>query len=82
MSASTFSLTDDQRSFRDIMRKFCDDQIAPHASEYDKAASYPWKSFEACKKMELSALGIPEEFGGAGADHVTQAIMVEELARA
>jgi len=31
--------------------------------------------------MELPALGIPVEYGGAGADHVTQAIMVEELAR-
>ena len=31
--------------------------------------------------MELPALGIPAEYGGAGADHVTQAIAVEELAR-
>src|SRR5438874_1974229 len=31
--------------------------------------------------MELPALGIPVEYGGSGADHVTQAIMVEELAR-
>jgi alkylation response protein AidB-like acyl-CoA dehydrogenase len=31
--------------------------------------------------MELPALGIPEEYGGAGADNVTQAVMVEELAR-
>jgi alkylation response protein AidB-like acyl-CoA dehydrogenase len=31
--------------------------------------------------MEVPALGIPADYGGAGADHVTQAIMVEELAR-
>ena len=31
--------------------------------------------------MELPALGIPEEYGGSGADHVTQAVMVEELSR-
>jgi alkylation response protein AidB-like acyl-CoA dehydrogenase len=31
--------------------------------------------------MELPALGLPPAYGGAGADHVTQAIMVEELAR-
>jgi alkylation response protein AidB-like acyl-CoA dehydrogenase len=31
--------------------------------------------------MELPALGIPEAYGGAGADHVTQAIAVEELSR-
>src|SRR5438046_6180354 len=32
--------------------------------------------------MGLTGLGIPEAYGGQGADHVTQAIMVEELSRA
>jgi alkylation response protein AidB-like acyl-CoA dehydrogenase len=31
--------------------------------------------------MELPGLGMPEEYGGAGADHVTQAVMIEEMAR-
>ena len=31
--------------------------------------------------MELPALGVPTEYGGAGADHVTQAVMIEEVAR-
>ena len=55
--------------------------MAPHAAEVDRNAEFPWKSFEACKEMELPALGIPEAYGGAGADTVTQAIVVEELAR-
>ena len=33
------------------------------------------------KAMDLPALGLPEQYGGSGADHVTQAIMVEELSR-
>jgi len=74
-------ITDVQRQFRDTLRQFCDERIAPHAAEADRNAAYPWPSFEACREMELPALGIPEEYGGAGADHVTQAIMVEELAR-
>jgi alkylation response protein AidB-like acyl-CoA dehydrogenase len=81
MDAPTFSLTDTQRQFRDTLRQFCEEQVAPHATEADRSATYPWKSFEACRRMELPALGIPEAYGGAGADHVTQAIMVEELAR-
>ncbi len=76
-----FDLTQEQRAFRDMMRSFVDAQIAPHAAEYDKAQEYPWKSFEACKSIELPSLGIPEAYGGAGADMVTQAIMAEELAR-
>jgi len=77
----TFALTDVQREFRETMRRFCEERIAPNAAEADRSGTYPWKSFEACRELELPALGIPAEYGGAGADMVTQAIMAEELAR-
>jgi alkylation response protein AidB-like acyl-CoA dehydrogenase len=75
------TLSDEQREFRAVMRQFCEDKVAPHAAEVDEAAEFPWETFHACVSMELPALGIPEEYGGSGADHVTQAIMVEELSR-
>jgi alkylation response protein AidB-like acyl-CoA dehydrogenase len=78
---STFDLTDEQRLFRDTMKTFVDERIAPNAAEADRTASYPWKSFEACRELELPSLAIPTEYGGAGADNVTQAIMAEEVAR-
>ena len=81
MSTQPFALSDVQREFRQTLRSFCEEKIAPHAAEVDRDAAFPWKSFDACKEMELPALGIPEAYGGAGADHVTQAIMVEELSR-
>jgi alkylation response protein AidB-like acyl-CoA dehydrogenase len=81
VSTQTFALTDVQREFRETLRTFCEGKVAPHAAEVDRKAEFPWESFEACKEMELPALGIPEAYGGAGADHVTQAIAVEELAR-
>ncbi|MBW3615309.1 MAG: acyl-CoA dehydrogenase family protein [Actinobacteria bacterium] len=74
-------LTDEQRQFREVLRHFAEDKIAPRASEVDLRAEYDWANFEACRAMELPALGIPVDYGGGGADHVTQAIMVEELAR-
>jgi alkylation response protein AidB-like acyl-CoA dehydrogenase len=81
VSTSTFALNDVQRDFRQAMRTFSEEKVAPNAAEADRNAEFPWKSFEACKEMELPALGIPEAYGGAGADSVTQAIAVEELAR-
>lgn len=81
METSPFSLTETQRHFREALRQFCEQRIAPHAGEADRRAEYPWKSFAACKEMELPALGLPEAYGGAGADHVTQAVAIEELAR-
>jgi alkylation response protein AidB-like acyl-CoA dehydrogenase len=77
----SFELTPEQRQFRDMMRGFVDERIAPWASEYDRSAEFPWESFKACRELELPSLGIPELYGGAGADMVTQAIMAEELAR-
>ena len=77
----SFDLTTEQRSFRDVMRAFVDERIAPHAARYDRDQEFPRDSFDACVAMELPALGVPEAYGGAGADMVTQAIMAEELAR-
>ncbi|MFZ1063405.1 MAG: acyl-CoA dehydrogenase family protein [Acidimicrobiales bacterium] len=77
----SFDLTSEQRAFRDVMRTFVDERIAPNAARYDREQTYPQDSFDACVEMELPSLGVPEAYGGAGADMVTQAIMAEELAR-
>jgi alkylation response protein AidB-like acyl-CoA dehydrogenase len=75
------SLTEEQHEFRTAMRAFAEDRIAPRAAEVDARGEYSWDNFKDCLSMDLPGLGIPEEYGGSGADHVTQAIAVEELAR-
>jgi alkylation response protein AidB-like acyl-CoA dehydrogenase len=76
-----FALSDTHSQFRSAVRQLAEERIAPHAAEVDRDAAFPWDGFKASVEMELPALGIPVAYGGAGADHVTQAIMVEELAR-
>ena len=76
-----FTLSDTHRQFRDTLRKFAEDRVAPNAAAADRDSAYPQASFDACREMELPALGIPEAYGGAGADMITQAIMAEEIAR-
>jgi alkylation response protein AidB-like acyl-CoA dehydrogenase len=76
------TLTDEQREFRATLRQLCEDKIVPRAAEVDERGEFPWESYQACVEMELPALGLPVEYGGHGADHVTQAIMVEEISRA
>jgi alkylation response protein AidB-like acyl-CoA dehydrogenase len=76
-----FGLTESQRDFRDTMRRFAEERIAPQAAEADRDATFPKASFDACVELELPALGLPAEYGGAGADTVSQAIMAEEVAR-
>jgi alkylation response protein AidB-like acyl-CoA dehydrogenase len=81
MPTQPMTLTDEQQQFRDVLRKFSEERIAPRAAETDEKEAYDWESFKAICEMELPALGVPEAYGGSGADLVTQAIAAEELAR-
>ena len=76
-----FTLSDTHREFRASLRKFAEDRVAPNAAAADRDSAFPQASFDACRELELPALGIPEAYGGAGADMVTQAIAAEEIAR-
>jgi alkylation response protein AidB-like acyl-CoA dehydrogenase len=76
-----YALADTHKQFRSAVRHMCEERIAPHAAQVDQDAAFPWDGFKASVEMELPTLGLPVRYGGAGADHVTQAIMVEELAR-
>ena len=77
----TFVLSEEQRAFRDVLKGFVDERVAPHAARYDRDQEFPQESWDACVDMGLPSLWIPEQFGGAGADMVTQAVVAEELAR-
>src|SRR5262245_3138270 len=74
-------LTPEQEELRETFRRFAEREIAPHAAEADERAEYPWKSFEAFRSSGFVRLPYPEEFSGDGADTVTYALMVEEIAR-
>jgi alkylation response protein AidB-like acyl-CoA dehydrogenase len=63
------------------MRSFVDQRVAPNAARYDREQLFPQQSWDACVEIDLPALWVPEEYGGAGADVVTQAVVAEELAR-
>jgi alkylation response protein AidB-like acyl-CoA dehydrogenase len=74
-------LTDEQLELRATFRRFAEREIAPHAAEADERSEYPWKSFAAYRDSGFVALAYPEEYGGDGADTVTYAMFVEEMAR-
>ena len=76
-----FELSDEQRLLRDTVREFARAEVAPVAEELDRTKAFP---YELVAKMgELGLMGIPfeEEYGGGGADTLSYALCVEELAR-
>ena len=77
----SITLAQEQKEFRAAIRQLAEERIAPRAAELDATGDFPWDSFKDCVAMELTGLNIAPEYGGSGADHVTQAVMIEELAR-
>ncbi len=77
-----FELTEEQKLIKDTVRKFADEVIVPVARENDINEHFP---LEILKKMApLGLLGgpIPEEYGGAGLDFISDGIIFEEIGKA
>ncbi len=81
MTDSTFTTSPEHEEFRSAVRRFAEDKIAPHAAEADEKEQYPWPSFEAYRDTGFVGVQFPEEYGGQGGDPVTNAILIEEVAR-
>ncbi len=77
-----FDLTEEQRAIRDAVHDFAENEIVPRAGEIDKTDEFPADIFAKMAKQGLMGLHIPEQYGGAGADTIAQALAVEEIARA
>ena len=76
-----FDLTEEQKMIQDTIRKFADEEIAPVASENDKKAHFPRDLFEKLAALGFMGTPIPEEYGGAGFDFISHAIVAEEIGR-
>ena len=77
-----FALSEEHEALRESVRALADDKIAPRAAEIDRTGEFPWDVYEALVKADLQAVHIPEAYGGAGADAIATAIVIEEVARA
>jgi alkylation response protein AidB-like acyl-CoA dehydrogenase len=73
--------TDIQKDITEMVRQFVDEQIIPHAEEYDAEDKFPEPIVEQMKELGLFGVTIPEEYGGMGLDLTTYAMIVEELSR-
>ncbi|MBV9282854.1 MAG: acyl-CoA dehydrogenase [Chloroflexi bacterium] len=73
-------LTDDQRMIRDAVRDFARGEVAPRADEIDRTGAFPADLVRKAAQLDLLGIVVPEEYGGAGLDHVCFALFVEEIA--
>ncbi|WP_066968867.1 acyl-CoA dehydrogenase family protein [Rhizorhabdus dicambivorans] len=75
-------LSETQSAIRDAVRAFAQDRIRPRSQAFEAAAGYPDGLFEELAGLGLLGMVAPEAVGGAGADYVSYALSLIEIAAA
>ncbi|MCW5729405.1 MAG: acyl-CoA dehydrogenase family protein [Alphaproteobacteria bacterium] len=73
--------TGEHEEFRGHVRKFVEREILPHREEWEKAGQISRDAWLKAGEAGLLCPTMPEEYGGAGADRLYSAVIIEELAR-
>jgi len=77
-----FALSDEQTMVREAVRDFARDVVAPRAAEIDQTGEFPMGQFRQAGELGFAGVAVPEEFGGAGMDTLSYAIVIEEVSKA
>ena len=81
-SFDLFQLPDEHASLRTAIRALSEKEIAPYAADVDENARFPAGGARGAQSRRAStAVHVPEEYGGQGADAVATCIVIEEVAR-
>jgi len=73
-------LTPDQIMIRDAVRDFAQQELWPHAAQWDKEHSFPHEVHKGLAALGAYGICVPEELGGAGLNYLTLALVLEEIA--
>jgi alkylation response protein AidB-like acyl-CoA dehydrogenase len=76
-----FELNEEQRMFRDIVRRFAETELRPRAREIDELAQFPSDLLPKMAQLGLLSMAIPEQFGGMELDALSTAVAIEEISR-
>jgi alkylation response protein AidB-like acyl-CoA dehydrogenase len=76
-----FELTDEQRAIGALAAEIAQREIAPYVAQWDREHVFPRELYAKLNDAGIMGILVPEEYGGAGADYVSYALAIEELAR-
>ncbi len=80
-SARAFDVTPEQRAVGDLAREIALREIAPNVAAWDRGHVFPRALYTTLGDAGIMGIIVPEKYGGAGADYVSYALAIEELAR-
>ncbi len=73
-------LTQDQEMIREAVRAFAQEQLWPHAAQWDRQRTFPKAAHQGLAALGAYGICVPEALGGAGLDYVTLSLVLEEIA--
>jgi butyryl-CoA dehydrogenase len=73
-------LTEDQQMIRDAVRAFAQQELWPNAARWDRERSFPREAHAGLAALGAYGICVPDEYGGAGLDYLTLALVLEEIA--
>ncbi len=76
-----FDLNEEQIDIRDTVRRFSEQELTPHAEEWDETHHFPRTVYTKMAELGLMGMTTPEEFGGTQLSRLAAALVYEELAR-
>ncbi|HEV2420503.1 MAG TPA: acyl-CoA dehydrogenase [Candidatus Acidoferrales bacterium] len=75
-------LTEEQSLLQRTVRDFAESEVKPLAKELDETGRFPRETFRQAAELGLTGVAVSEQYGGAGMDHISYAIVIEEISRA
>jgi butyryl-CoA dehydrogenase len=75
------ALTEEQQLLQKSVREFAESEVKPLAKELDETGHFPRETFKKAAELGLTGIALPESEGGAGFDHISYSIVVEEISR-
>ena len=77
----SYAFTEEQDDLRQMVREFAQAEIAPLVEEAERNEKFPVQVLPMLGELGLLGIVFPEEYGGIGADKITECIFVEEMAK-
>jgi butyryl-CoA dehydrogenase len=75
------ALSEEQALLQRTVREFAAAEVQPRAREIDESGEFPRGTFRKAAELGLAGIAIPDHYGGAGFDHTSYAIAIEEISR-
>ena len=75
-------LSDEQQEIRELVRKFAQQEIAPHAEQWDEESHFPREIFSQLGELGLTGTLVSEKYGGAELSRLTGTVIYEQIAQA